>query len=233
MLTTTLLSQPGGSVTDAPDEVTTVTPMTVAGDRAPASELCVESRKAPRRRGEVLSAAIFDATIHELTEVGYAELTMERVANRASASKGSLYRRWSSRADLVMDAVHYRNPVSLQLPDTGSVREDVLGFLNGFAQVLNGPSGEAVRGLMAEMVRDPELMAVVRARFIEPSTSLLLEAMRKGVVRGEVRPTALTPLVANVGPALIRQHFLLYGGPIAPSDMIEIVDNVIMPLIRA
>ena len=94
---------------------------------------------------------------------------MEGVANRASASKGSLYRRWSSRAELVADAVHHANPDPLQMSDTGNVRDDVLSFLEAFARVLNGASGEAVRGLMAETLRDRELLAVIRTRFIEPA----------------------------------------------------------------
>lgn len=191
-----------------------------------------DHRKAPRRRGEALHAAIYEATIRELIEVGYAQLTMEGVANRASASKGSLYRRWSSKAELVVDAVHDLNPDPVQLADSGNVREDILSFLVSFARVLNGPSGEAIRGLMAETLRDRELLAVIRARFIEPAHLQLMEALRRGVVRGEVRPAALTPLVASVAPALLRQHLVLNDAEIPHSALIEIVDEVIMPLVR-
>src|SRR5262245_36185475 len=60
----------------------------------------VDHRKGPRRRGDALYAAIFEATLDELATVGYAELKMEHIASRAKASKGSLYRRWSCRAEL-------------------------------------------------------------------------------------------------------------------------------------
>src|SRR5579884_3473386 len=127
---------------------------------------CADYRRGPRRRGDALTTAIFEATLAELAEGGYAELTMERVANRARASKGSLYRRWSNRAELVVDAVHHARPHHVEPPDTGSVREDLLGYLRAIAELLNGADGEAVRGLMVESVRDPELMSVVRNRFI-------------------------------------------------------------------
>jgi AcrR family transcriptional regulator len=192
-----------------------------------------DHRKAPRRRGEALNAAIFEATIDELRAVGYAQLTMEGVANRACASKGSIYRRWSSRAELVVDAVHHANPVPRLMSDTGNVRDDVLSFLDSFARVLNGPSGEAVRGLLAESVRDRELLEIIKGRFIEPAHVQLMEALRRGVVRGEVRPGALTPLVASVAPALLRQYAAFTHHAIPRSALEEIVDEVVMPLVRA
>jgi AcrR family transcriptional regulator len=204
--------------------------VTVIEDRRPGAP--DDHRKAPRRRGEALHAAIYDATIRELISVGYAQLTMEGVANRASASKGSLYRRWSSKAELVVDAVHNLNPNPVKLADTGNVRDDILSFLESFARVLNGPSGEAIRGLMAETLRDRELLGIIRARFIEPAHVQLMEALRRGVVRGEVRPAALTPLVASVAPALLRQYLMLNDARIPRSALVEIVDEVIMPLVR-
>jgi AcrR family transcriptional regulator len=193
----------------------------------------VDHRKGPRRRGDTLYAAIYEATLEELTAVGYADLKMEHVANRARASKGSLYRRWSSRAELVVDAVHYTIPSCAERPDTGSVREDLLGCLRGFATLLNGPSGEAIRGLMAETMRNPDLMKVVRIRFIDPGVNLILEVLRRGTVRGEVRATALSPRIASLGPDLLREHFMVHRTPIPDRVLIEIVDEVIIPLIRA
>ncbi len=191
----------------------------------------VDHRKGPRRRGDVLYSAIFDATLDELTEVGYAELRMERIAARARASKGSLYRRWSSRAELVADAIYHAFPAKREPPDTGSVREDLLGCLRSFAGLLNGPSGEAIRGLMAETIRNPDLMDAIRIRLIDPGISGFLDILRRGAARGEVRPGALTLRIASVGPDLLRQHFLIYRS-IPDQVLTEIVDDVIMPLIR-
>lgn len=206
--------------------------MTSGGEICDSGNVAVDHRKGPRRRGDALYAAIFEATLEELTAVGYAELKMEHVAHRARASKGSLYRRWSRRAELVADAVHHTVPGCCEAPDTGSTREDILGCLRGFAQLLNGPSGEAVRGLMAETIRDAELMEVIRTRFVEPGVSLFLTVLQRGVARGEVRTTALTTRIASVGPDLLRQYFLVHRSPIPDQVLIEIVDEVIMPLIR-
>lgn len=202
-----------------------------AGIREEAAAATLDHRKSPRRRGEVLLAAIFDAALAELAESGYAELSMERVACRARASKGSLYRRWPSRAELVGDALGYHRPPGVQVPDTGNVRDDLLGYLRGVAEVLNSSDGEAIRGLLAEMVRDPELSRMVRERFIEPGMAQMLEVLRRGAVRGEVQPARLTPRIASVGPWLLRNHFLVYGAPVPDEVVEEIVDDVVMPII--
>ncbi|WP_162795308.1 TetR/AcrR family transcriptional regulator, partial [Nonomuraea lactucae] len=104
--------------------------------------MVTDHRKLPRRRGEALNAAIFQATLDELAETGYARLTMERVAERAGAGKASLYRRWPTRLELVMDAVYEVLPDPASTPDTGTLRGDVLAALRGAAEVLAGPAGE-------------------------------------------------------------------------------------------
>ena len=166
----------------------------------PCVDEVADHRRGPRRRGDALIAAIFEATLAELTEVGYAELTMERVASRARASKGSLYRRWSSRAELVVDALEHERPHHRELPDTGNIREDLLSFLGSLISVHDSPSGEATHGLMVEVIRHPELMREVRLRFIDPTIAQVLDRLRRGAVRGEVRPSALTHRIASVGP---------------------------------
>ncbi len=192
----------------------------------------VDHRKGPRRRGDALYAAIFEATLDELAAVGYAELKMEHVASRARASKGSLYRRWPSRAELVADAVYHTFPSLGEPPDTGSVREDLLGCLRGFASLLNSPSGEAIRGLMAETIRNSDLMAAIRVRFIDPGVEHVLEVLRRGALRGEVRIGALTNRNASLGPDLLRQYFMVHHSPIPEQVLLEIVDEVVLPLVR-
>ncbi|HZZ48270.1 MAG TPA: TetR/AcrR family transcriptional regulator [Pseudonocardia sp.] len=191
-----------------------------------------DHRRAPRRRGEALLVAIFDATLAELAEVGYNDLTMERVASRARASKGSLYRRWASRVELVLDAMEHSRPHRPEEPDTGDTREDLLRLLRSIARMHSGPSGEASQGLMIEVLRNPELMHAVRTRFMEPIVRSMLEILRRGAVRGDVRPTALTHRIAAVGPDLLRQYRLLHGTPIPDEVVLEIVDEVLMPLLE-
>src|SRR5215467_4565735 len=82
---------------------------------------------ASRRRGQDLEKAIFKATLWELAEYGYGGITMEGVANRAHTGKAALYRRWSSKDDLIVDALDSELSIKRdEPPDTGSVRDDML-----------------------------------------------------------------------------------------------------------
>lgn len=185
----------------------------------------------PRRRGEVLYAAILEATLAELAEVGYSRLAMERVAARAGASKVSLYRRWPSRAELVVAALRHQRGAPEAAPDTGSLRGDVLTLLRRAATRLNGVFGEAVRGLMAETLTDPARTASVRADMFTARDRLMREILDRAAARGDIRPAAITPQLIGLAPALVDHHFLIHGTPIPDDVLTGIVDNVLLPLL--
>jgi AcrR family transcriptional regulator len=198
----------------------------------PAEQGESDFRRRPRRRGRVLHEAIYQAALDELSEVGYAELTMDRVAARAKASKGSLYRRWPSRVELVVDAIRYAVPQFSPTADIGDLRAELVAQFRQFAEHINGPAGEASRGMIVELMRNPELREAFQKHLIDPVLAPMMEVLRRGVVRGEVRPGALTPTIARVGPTLMRQHVLLYGPPIEDEVLLEIIDEVVLPLVR-
>jgi AcrR family transcriptional regulator len=190
-----------------------------------------DHRKQPSRRGEALNAAIFQATLDELAEVGYAKLTMERVAERARTGKASLYRRWPSRMELAMDAVYHALPDPASPPDTGSLRGDLLALLRRNAELLAGPAGEALRGLLGDVLRDPTRTAELRQHSQGAGRKAMQEIARRAAERGEIDSSAVTPRRLEVGQAMLRQHFLFNGVPIPDSVIVEIVDEVIVPLL--
>jgi AcrR family transcriptional regulator len=110
--------------------------------------------------------AIYDATLAELREVGYLNLSMERVAQRARTGNASLYRRWASRAELVIDAVSSIVPEREEIPDTGSVRGDLLALLRQACARQAGPAGEVMRGVIAESLGNTRVHAA-RARLAD------------------------------------------------------------------
>ncbi|HEX4811488.1 MAG TPA: TetR/AcrR family transcriptional regulator [Nonomuraea sp.] len=193
--------------------------------------MVTDHRKLPRRRGEALSAAIYQATLEELAESGYAGLTMERVAERARAGKASLYRRWPTRIELVTEAVRSTLPTPESLPDTGTLRGDLVAMLRQAAQALSGPAGEALRGLLGEALSSESPLRALRRTSQGMARRTMEEVVRRAVDRGEVAPGAVTPRRLDAGHALLRHHFLFGGPPIDDDLVIQIVDEVVVPLL--
>lgn len=186
-----------------------------------------------RRRGEELYAAIFEATLAELTEVGYARLAMERVAARAGAGKMSLYKRWPTRAELVVAALRHDRGEPDPVPDTGDLREDVLALLRRGAASLNGVFGVAARGLMAETLNEPTQTATVRATMFTSRDRVMREILDRAVARGDIAAEAVTPQTVSVATALVDHYFLTRGTPIPDEVLTGIVDGVLLPLLAA
>lgn len=180
----------------------------------------------------MLNSAIFRATLDELAAVGYAKLTMEGVADRAKASKATLYRRWSSRMELVMDAVFHGLPYPAAAPDTGSFRCDLVAFLRQTADLLSGPAGEALRGLLGDAIQNEARTMELRRRSQANARRAMGALLRRAVARGEIQRAAITSRRLEVGQALLRQHFLFGGVPISDGIIVEIVDEVLIPLFR-
>src|SRR4051794_22556600 len=84
---------------------------------------------ATRRRGDALEKAIFDAVFEQLSAVGYAKLTMEGIAAAAQTGKAALYRRWTTKDDLLRDALEHALPVPSEIPEHDNVRDDLLALL--------------------------------------------------------------------------------------------------------
>ncbi len=193
----------------------------------------VDHRKGPRRRGEDLEKAILTAALQELAEVGYAGLTMERVAARARTGKAAVYRRWSCRAELVVDACRLSGIADADLPDTGALRMDVIILLRQMSARMAGPLGGILRGLLAEMTRDPEFARLIRERVHPAGPSMIRAVLAQAVERGEVEPWVLDSRRASVATDLMRNQFLLFGAPIAEEVITDIVDDVYLPLVRS
>jgi len=189
-----------------------------------------DHRTRPRRRGDVLNSAIFEATLDELAEVGYAKLTMERVAARAGTSKASVYRRWPSRMELALDAVHHLAPDPTDTPSTGSLRGDALAFMRVAADLLAGPGGEALRGLLGDALADPSRTLELRRHSRGTGHRVMKEIARRAVERGEINSDAITPRRLDVAQAMLREQFLFHGPPIPDAAIVEIVDEIVLPL---
>ena len=189
---------------------------------------------ARRRTGATLEHAIFEATLAELAESGYHAFAIDRVARRAQLGRASIYRRWTTKRDLVADAIASSLPTVKRPPETGSVRTDLLACFQEMHQDLDGPALIYVQALAAEL-HDPgasHLINLVRDRVTLPRLQIVLDILLAGVARGEIRAEAAVPILARTGPALLFQHVFMYGTTAPPAVIEEIVDRVILPAAR-
>src|SRR5215831_17802828 len=166
-----------------------------------------------RRRGAALEQAVLRAAIDELLAVGYAGLTMDRVADRAGTNKNAIYRRWPSRAALAVAAYRQMAAGDLPLPDTGALREDALELLRRANRSWSSPVGNVQRSLLAGVADDPELLSLIQERAADAGSALWLTVLGRAVARGEAQPEALHPRVATVAVVLLRNEYVTRGIP--------------------
>jgi hypothetical protein len=113
-------------------------------------------------------------------------------------------------------------------PDTGSLREDLIGVLKNTREIMHGPVGTTMSALIGERQRHPDLIEAIRSKVFEPH-SQLLQVLERGVTRGEIRQEVITPQVCQVGRALMIMHYLLQGTSPGDAEIVAIVDRVLLP----
>ncbi len=199
----------------------------------------VDVREHPgRRRDATRDAAIVAATLDLLVEVGYDRLTMEAVAGRAQAGKATLYRRWSSKAELVVDAlVHLDGSEPGCSPemratvdtDAGSLRADLLRYAC-FELGLSDPRRVRVVAAMATALRtDPALGAIWRERLLEPRMGTLRACFARAAARGEIDADLDVDSLVAVLPSMALFHSLFTDDPVDETFVARVIDNILLP----
>lgn len=171
------------------------------------------------------------AALEVMADVGYRALTMDAVATRAKAGKATIYRRWESKLDLVIDTCLHLVSQSIPEPDTGSVAEDLRQFLRAYASTLIGPVGKAAQALVGELPHEPELAAAFRDSFLAAQRDMLTAVLRRGIERGEVRLDAPIDLLVPLGGAALIYRLMLTGEDLTAAYVDDIVDRVLVPLL--
>jgi AcrR family transcriptional regulator len=151
--------------------------------------------------------AILAAAVELLGEVGFARLTMELVATRAKVSKASLYLRWPGKVALVAEAISHRSAVVPDIPDTGSLREDMLVFLRDLL-ARKSAAGRAVAAVSGEISSNPELRTAWRAGVTEGLWAHLRAIVEHAVERGEL-PAASDVELLSMLPLALMQNWRL------------------------
>lgn len=189
----------------------------------------VRTAPRPRIEGE-REHAIFDATMRLLATTGYDRLTMDAVAAEARASKATLYRRWQTKADLVVDAlVWLKSCMPDFIPDTGSLRSDLLSVACNEGGLTDQMPRAVFGALITAMQRDEDLAAAFQQRFLVPLEARTHTMMKRAQERGEIAADADLTLLGSVLPAIAIYRALTQNAVVEPAFIEQVVDQVVLP----
>ena len=182
-------------------------------------------------RGKPREDAILTATLSVLRARGYAELTMDEVAAAAHASKATIYRRWSNKAELVGAALDALDATDNRaIPDTGELRSDLLAVMEAMREKASASYVAMLGELIAASRRDPTLAEVLQKHTEKEELSPFHEVLRRAVKRGEIARSTDFELIHDVAEAVVvrqLQAALAFDG----AFILRVVDGLLMPLL--
>jgi AcrR family transcriptional regulator len=185
-----------------------------------------EIRRRPGGRSARVRRGVLEATLSALRDHGVAGLSVNDVATRAGVHETSIYRRWGTRDNLIFDAVLNHSERSLPIPDTGSLRQDLLALLDELADYLTSPVGNALAHMMAAMPADP-VPENARAEFWRARRQAVKVVFDRAIERGELPATTDWPLLVEVLSAPLHYRTLVSHEPLDSALHSRLVDLVL------
>ena len=181
----------------------------------------------PRVEGD-REQEIFQATLEVLAEVGYDRLTMDAVAAKAKASKATLYRRWTNKVSLVIEALqHSKAPQGV--PDTGSLREDLRTAFCGVGGLSDAESVSTFSSVLTAITRDEEFATAFRRDVIGPKLAFSKEIWRRARERGELRDDVDLDLLEPALAGIVLHRVFIMGEAPTEDVITRVIDQIILP----
>lgn len=178
-----------------------------------------------RPRNEACTGEILEATLHLVAEVGIAGLTMDAVAAHAGVGKATIYRRWTSKEALMLDAwmVCVRKPAE---PDTGTLQGDLEALMGGIDSPLTDSELQRVFPQMIAAAKVNPDVAEAYAEYVEHRRAPLRAVLVRGVERGEIDPHADLDVVQDLLVAPIMYRWIVTDAPIDEAVIKQIIATV-------
>ena len=192
-----------------------------------ASAACVEAKRG-RPRSADADVAILDAALALAGEVGVRALSMDEIASRAGVSKATIYRRWSSKEELVLDAL--RSAIEpVDAVDNGSLGADLRQYLREMADRMTASRGDVLPHLIEVACYDPSIRTSLDD-WVRHRRAPLHAIIERAVGRGELPSDIDVDLLldALIGPFVYRR--LLTGGPI-DATVVERLLALVLPAV--
>ena len=193
------------------------------------SETTESPRRTPGRpRSEASHQAIIRATLELLLDGGYRALTMEAVRDRAGVGKATIYRRWSSKEELVRDAIVFMHD-DFVAPDTGSLRGDYEGMATRvIAAAERAGAATFMPRLLGDAANDPELHAIFYEHLVEPRRTQMRSVLERAMARGEIRDDLDVELVIDLFAGPVVYRLLITGGDLSQLPGIDVMLDMLL-----
>lgn len=185
-----------------------------------------------RKRDHTRDPEILDAALDVLAETGYDGMTIDMVAARAKAGKATLYRRWASKSELVLDAVACMKSTDVDLaspPDTGTLRGDLVALVKTPTIRESERKLKVMAGIVSMIARDPELAAAAQEALVEPRAAANRIIFQRAIDRGEIPADVDIEKLCLIGPAMVAYRTLMMRKPVDREFMIGNIDRIILP----
>lgn len=187
---------------------------------------------APVRRRSSRRTVICEAVFDLLGEFGYDQTSMDAVAARAHVSKATIYRSWHTKPDLVIDALTHRFGSTPPVPDTGTLRGDLLMVAGVGCQLAGSADGAVVAGLMSAAAHNPELSGALHRCTYQMKHALFETIIARAVARGEAPVGASADTLHEVFHAMVLTRMVLAAAPLDETFVVHVVDDVLLPVLR-
>lgn len=182
-------------------------------------------RARPGGRSAAVVAAVRKATYELLAERGYAGLEIPDIAARAGVNRTTVYRRWPTKAELLLDVLLQDMATRVPTPDTGSFQQDLEQLLLHIARLLRDPAMRGLFHLLADMP-DDEATASIKARFWDERLAVSGQIVSRAIVRGDVADGVSPRAVLELGAAPLFYRMLILGKVVEEADVAHIAQWV-------
>jgi AcrR family transcriptional regulator len=172
------------------------------------------------------------AALELVVEVGYDNVSMDAIAERARSSKATIYRHWSGKAEVVAEAVRCRSCEQYVIPETGTLRTDLLAWLEGMADALNEQDGALMAAVVWAMRSDAVLADLMRSQMSEGKQVVVQAILDQAIARGEVAAATEPAVLLEVLQPMVLMRMIIQGEPLDEAFLTHLVDDVALRLLQ-
>jgi AcrR family transcriptional regulator len=189
-----------------------------------------EAAARPRIEGD-REQEILDAALQVLGEVGYDRLTMGAVAQRAKASKATLYRRWNSKATLVVESLARMKTTPEVLPDTGDLRTDLVEAFCGLGGLTDHDTTATLGAVLTAVSTDAEFAAEFRRQVVGPKSQVSRQIYERARDRGELRADIDIDIIVPALSGIVLHRVFVLGEQPDAALIERAIDQIILPAV--